>query len=58
LVLKAWLDLTRTSRISALAALILSESSFYLRKNKKPGREEGEASEYAIPFVSVREVRG
>jgi hypothetical protein len=41
-----------------LAVLILSESSFYLRKNKKAGREEGEAPEYAMPFVSVREVRG
>jgi hypothetical protein len=41
-----------------LAALILPVSSFYLRKNKKAGREEEKKSEYAIPFVLVREVRG
>jgi hypothetical protein len=57
--LKIWLkEKPRTSRITALAALILPVSSFYLRKNRKAGREEGEKSEYAIPFVSIRVVRG
>jgi hypothetical protein len=58
ILLKDWLDLTRTALTPALAALILSVFSFHLRKNKKTGREEGEKSEYAIPFVSVRDVRG
>jgi hypothetical protein len=46
---ESWLPLT---------TLILPVSSFYLWKNRKAGREEGEKSEYVIPFVLVREVRG
>jgi hypothetical protein len=50
--------IARTTRITVLTALILPVSSFYLRKNKKAGREEEKKSEDAIPFVSIRVVRG
>jgi hypothetical protein len=51
-------SIARTTRITALAALILPVSSFYLRKNRKAGQGEEEKSEYAIPFVSIRVIRG
>jgi hypothetical protein len=41
-----------------LTALILPVSSFLFAENRKAGREEGEKSEYAIPFVSIRVIRG
>jgi hypothetical protein len=44
LELENLLGIARTARTPALATLILPVSSFYLRKNKKAGREKEEKS--------------